>query len=43
MNGGRIYEGISATDLKGRPRVFGRKVDIGCYESQIGGFVLIIR
>ena len=32
-----------ATDLIGNPRVFNGKPDIGCYESQVGGLVIIVR
>ena len=32
-----------ATDLIGNPRVFGGKPDIGCYENQTGGMLLIVR
>jgi len=32
-----------ATDFAGKPRVFGSKPDIGAYECQVGGFVLIVR
>ena len=31
------------TDLVGNPRVFGGKPDIGCYENQTGGMLLIVR
>ena len=31
-------------DLAGKPRVFGKAIDIGCYESQMkGGFSIVIR
>lgn len=32
-----------ATDLYGNPRVFGGKVDLGCAESQTGGFTIYAR
>ena len=32
-----------ATDLNGRKRVFNAKPDLGCYESQVGGMVIIVR
>ena len=31
------------TDLLGNSRPFNRRYDIGCYESQVGGFVLMVR
>lgn len=31
------------TDLRGNPRLFGRIVDIGCFERQIGGATLLLR
>ena len=46
---GALYDagddaGISATDLAGNPRLFGKHVDIGCYESQnTSGFFLYLR
>ena len=32
-----------ATDLSGQKRVFNAKPDLGCYESQVGGLVIIVR
>jgi len=32
-----------ATDLLGKPRIFGKAPDLGCYECQLGGFTLIVR
>ena len=32
-----------STDLSGQRRVFNAKPDLGCYESQIGGTVIIVR
>ena len=32
-----------AKDLNGQKRVFNAKPDIGCYESQVGGTVIIVR
>ena len=31
------------TDLLGNSRPFNRRYDIGCYESQVGGFILMVR
>ena len=31
------------SDLSGKPRVFEKKPDLGCYENQIGGTVIIVR
>ena len=31
------------TDLAGRPRLRFRRIDAGCYESQVGGTVIIVR
>ena len=43
-NAGKKAEWMEgATDLVGNPRVFGGKPDIGCYESQSGGLVLVVR
>ena len=33
----------SATDLDGNPRVFGGKIDLGCYECQSGGMLLLVK
>ena len=30
-------------DLDGNPRLYRKRVDMGCYECQIGGFSLIVR
>ena len=32
-----------ATDLVGNPRIYGGAPDMGCYESQSGGMLLIVR
>ena len=33
-----------SVDLAGEPRVFGKAIDIGCYESQMkGGFVIVVK
>ena len=33
-----------SVDLAGRPRVFGKAIDIGCYECQLkAGFIISIR
>lgn len=43
-NRGAAYEGCSPLDLAGKPRLFGSKIDIGCYECQNGtGFHITIR
>ena len=34
---------IPATDLLGNPRVFGIGLDAGCYESQAGGMMLLVK
>jgi hypothetical protein len=37
-------DGVAATDLAGNPRVFGRAIDVGCYELQKNpGMLLIVR
>ena len=33
----------AATDLVGNPRIYGGAPDMGCYESQSGGMLLIVR
>lgn len=44
VDAGVNYDGISATDLAGNPRNFGKGVDIGCYECQkTPGFYIIVR
>lgn len=32
-----------ATDISGRPRVFNGRPDVGCYENQSGGMVIIVK
>ena len=40
----KVWEGeTNPTDFLGQPRIKSRKVDMGCYECQIGGFSLIVR
>jgi hypothetical protein len=35
---------LPSVDLAGEPRVFGKAIDIGCYESQMkGGFVIVVK
>lgn len=44
VNAGASVGGAeTAVDLLGRPRLFGRRIDIGCYEGRLGGFTLIVR
>ena len=41
---GRTYGWMTgATDLKGNPRVFNKLPDVGCYESQSGGLMLLVK
>lgn len=41
---GTIWDGAeSATDLDGKARVFRKMIDLGCYESQSGGLMLLVR
>ena len=43
INKGVVYDGISAIDLLGNPRVQSRAPDIGAYESRAANFIIIIR
>ena len=37
------YEGMAAIDLAGKPRKVGKRIDIGCYESQSTPMLIIVR
>ena len=40
----KVWEGeTNPTDFLGQPRIRSRKVDMGCYECQTGGMMLIVR
>ena len=43
VNKGANYEGMASVDLAGKKRLNGRKVDIGCYESQSSALMVLIR
>ncbi len=44
VDAGAVFADVPAVDLAGRPRVFGKAIDIGCYECQLkAGFVISIR
>ena len=44
VNAGDTTVALSgALDLDGRRRVANRRIDLGCYESQVGGTVIIVR
>jgi hypothetical protein len=43
VNKGSNYEGMAAVDLAGNPRVVGSKVDIGCYEGDGLGMIILVR
>ena len=45
VNGGIVLPWMNkdTLDLNGKPRKYGSRVDMGCYESQQGGFGIIIR
>jgi hypothetical protein len=38
-----VYDGISAVDLLGKPRVIGKAPDIGAYESKNTSLLIYIR
>ena len=40
---GANYEGMASVDLAGKPRLVGRKVDIGCYEGDGLGMIILVR
>ena len=40
---GANYEGMASVDLAGNPRVVGSKVDIGCYEGNGLGMIILVR
>ena len=42
-NRGVLPDNVPATDLAGRPRVVGKAIDIGCYEGNAAGLMLLIR
>ena len=42
-NAGIVYDGISAVDLLGKPRVIGKAPDIGAYESKNTSLLIYIR
>ncbi|MBR2940927.1 MAG: hypothetical protein IKC14_06420 [Kiritimatiellae bacterium] len=41
--GAAVEEFETATDLAGKPRRIGRRIDIGCYESGDAAFLLLVR
>ena len=43
VNKGATYDGIAAIDLLGNPRVQGRSVDIGTYESAPSGLFIFVK
>jgi hypothetical protein len=43
VNKGVDYEGMAAIDLAGKPRKAGKRIDIGCYESQSTPMLIIVR
>lgn len=42
-NGGLDQAGAPTVDLAGRPRVNGKSIDIGCYECQSSGLLIIVK
>ena len=43
VNSGENYAGMPATDLAGKNRRVGARVDIGCYEAAAAGLTLVVR
>jgi hypothetical protein len=43
VNKGANYEGMAAVDLAGNPRKIGKGVDIGCYEGDGLGMIILVR
>lgn len=43
VNHGVMPPNVPSVDLSGRPRVFDKFIDIGCYECSAGGLLLIVR
>jgi hypothetical protein len=43
VNKGSNYEGMASVDLAGKPRLVGSKVDIGCYEGDGLGMIILVR
>ena len=43
INAGDLYDGASATDLDGNPRVKDGQIDLGCYQKAASGFLLHVR
>ena len=40
---GKTLTDAPATDLRGRARLFGKSIDIGCYESDAGGLTVLVK
>ncbi len=40
---GANYEGMASVDLAGNPRKIGSKIDIGCYEGDGLGMIILVR
>ena len=43
VNAGANYEGMASVDLAKKRRKVGPRIDIGCYELQSNGLVMVIR